>query len=140
MLKLPWPIIFLLAAPGLVFGAATIFALIHGIEYRIALLVLVTIGVAAVWLAPYAPVRTAFAAGFLAALLAVWLQGAFLELYFENNPDYQMEHGPFGLGIRVWVFVGAPIGAGVAAIVSAFAALVAAMGAKVARRLIGSSS
>ena len=117
------PIIFALALPGLFFGVATIFAVIHGREHFVALATLATIGAVAAVLAPDAALRIAFASGFLAALIAVWLQGAFLDLYFDNNPDYRMDVGPFGLNIRLFVFVMSPVGAMIAGGVSALTAL-----------------
>jgi hypothetical protein len=97
MSKIQWRLVIMISLSGLVFAGLTIFALIPGKEQLVVILMLFAIAVSMTRLAPGAPMRNAFAAGFLTALLAVWTQAAFLPLYFENNPSYSQIAIPFGL-------------------------------------------
>ncbi len=112
---------------GLTFAGLTIVAAIHGAEHRVALAMLVGIALLAVFAAPDAPKRNAFASGFLIALVAVLTQAAFLPVYFENNPSYQLVEIPFGLSARSYIMLFAPLGAAVAGAMTTAVAWVAAV-------------
>jgi hypothetical protein len=110
MSDLRWQAILTTSSSGILFGALTIFAWISGYEQWVALIIIAGIGKVMAYVVHDTPVRHAFVAGFLAGLLAVWTQAAFLPLYFENNPSYQFIEVPFGLGARMYTVLVAPIG------------------------------
>lgn len=93
----------------------------------VGLLMLVGIAALALLVAPGAPKRNAFAGGFVVALIAVLTQAAFLPLYFENIPSYQLIEIPFGLSARSYIILFAPLGAVVAGAIAAGFAWVAAI-------------
>jgi len=122
------PLVLLIGAlAGLTFAGLTIFAAIHGAEHIIALAMFVSVALLATIAAPGAPKRNAFVGGFLAALFAVLTQAAFLPIYFENNPSYQLIEIPFGLSARSYIILFAPLGAVVAGVVTAIFAWAAAV-------------
>ena len=108
---LRWDYLLLLSVIGAVYGAITIFGWIHGYEYWVALVLIGGVGKIAALLVRQAPLRNAFAAGFLAALLALALQAAFMPVYFVNNPAYAAEEIPLGLSARQYTLLFAPLGA-----------------------------
>ena len=110
MSNLRWRLIFVASLGGVVFGALTIFAVISGHEGLFALLIIAGIAKLMAFRVSDTPIRHAFAAGFLAGLLAVWSQAAFLPLYFENNPAYAQIPIPFGLPARTYTALVAPLG------------------------------
>jgi hypothetical protein len=79
------------------------------------------------------PARVAFAAGFIAALVAVWTQGIFLDTYFAHNPAYRTVDIPFGLSPRVWTIGMAPVGALIGGALSAVSAFIVRRGRSVLR-------
>ncbi len=122
------PLMLLIGAmAGLTFAGLTIVAAIHGGEHMVGLSMIVGIALLAVVVAPDAPKRNAFASGFLMALVAVLTQAAFLPIYFDNNPSYQLIEIPFGLSARSYIILFAPIGAVVAGVVTAIFAWAAAV-------------
>ncbi len=123
MSNLRWRLILLTSLGGILFGILTILAWISGYEYRVALIIVSGIAIVMAFSVHDAPIRNAFVAGFLAGLLGIWTQAAFLSLYFENNPAYQQIAIPFGLSARMYTVLSAPIGgliAGAAASVIAW--------------------
>ena len=65
------------------------------------------------------PVLHGFWAGFLAGLVAIELQAAFLPIYFSNNPGYSDIEIPFGLPARLATALLAPLPAFVAGLATA---------------------
>ncbi|MEM8815873.1 MAG: hypothetical protein AAGE85_08600 [Pseudomonadota bacterium] len=116
-----WGRVLILAVAGPVYGGLTILGWIHGIEHWVALILIGGVGKAAALLAPSAPIRHAFAAGFLTAVAALLTQALFVPLYFENNPGYASIEVPFGLSARAYTLGFAPLG-GLAAGLLAMAA------------------
>ena len=110
MKNIRWRPVLLTSITGIIFGVLTIFAVISGYEGWVALISIAGIGKVMAYLVPDAPIRNAFVAGFLAGLLAIWTQAAFLPLYFENNPAYQQIEIPFGLPARTYTVLSAPFG------------------------------
>lgn len=110
MVTIDWKTAAGLALAGPLFGAATIFALIQGLEHYVALAVILLIGVGSAVMARRAAMWTAFAAGFLAALSAVTLQAIFIDTYFANNPAYAEIAVPLGFSAAAWTFLLAPVG------------------------------
>jgi hypothetical protein len=80
---------------------------------------------------PAKHVRVAFAAGFVAALVAVWTQGILLDTYFAHNPAYRTVDIRFGLSARVWTIGMAPVGALVGGALSAASAFIVRRGRNV---------
>lgn len=114
MSKIQWSLVLLLSLSGVAFGLLTIFAVISGYEQWVAMVLLPVIAVTMALKVRQNTQRNAFAAGFLAALFAVWTQALFLPLYFENNPAYREVEIPFGLSAQAWTTLSAPVGAVVA--------------------------
>lgn len=111
MARMVWKWILVAVTCGAVFAALTIGGLIHGHEHVIGLAMLVGL---AIWVGhryPQVALRNAFAAGAGFAVTALWVQGMFLTLYFQNNPGYQDVPIPFGLGPRAFTLLFSPIGA-----------------------------
>ncbi|WP_420434931.1 hypothetical protein [Hyphobacterium sp.] len=110
MVTIDWKTAAGLALAGPLFGAATIFALIQGLEHYVALAAILVIGVASAVRTRRAAMWTAFAAGFLAALSAVLLQAIFIDTYFDNNPEYAEIAVPLGFSAAAWTTLFAPVG------------------------------
>jgi len=117
-----WNCTLLLSASGLLYAIVTIFGWVQGFEYWVALLLIGGVGKVAALLAPQAPLRNAFAAGFLAAMLALILQAVFMPVYFDNNPAYAAVEIPFGLSARQYTLLFAPLGGLLAAMLAAASA------------------
>ena len=122
MSRIRWSLVGSLALVGPLFGGLTIFAIIQGWEPIVAAILLLGIGMACALLIRRHPVRNALVAGFLAGLLAIWTQVAFLDAYFAANPAYRQIEIPFGLAPRSWTVLFAPLGAVAAALVAAIGA------------------
>ncbi len=120
--RIRWDYTLLLSISGLLYAAVTVFGWVRGFEYWVALVLIGGVGKTAALLAPQAPLRNAFAAGFLAALLALTLQALFMPVYFDNNPGYANVEIPFGLSARQYTLVFAPLGGLVAALLAAASA------------------
>lgn len=110
MSNLSWRLILVTSTSGLLFGGLTILAWFSGFEQRVALIMLAGIGKIMAFCADERPVRHALVAGFLAGLIAIWTQAAFLPLYFENNPAYRLIEIPFGMTARTYTTLAAPFG------------------------------
>lgn len=110
---------------GAAFGGATIGGVLNGIEHVVALGLIGAIGAGTgLWVRTRA-LMAGFTAGFVMALTAIMVQGAFLDAYFINNPGYGSIDIPFGLTARQWTFGFAPLGGLVAGFMSAIVALIA---------------
>jgi len=120
--RIRWDYTFLLSLSGLFYAAVTVFGWVHGFEHWVALVLIGGVGKIAALLAPQAPLRNAFAAGFLAALLALMLQAMFMSVYFANNPGYANVEIPLGLSARQYTLLFAPLGGLVAALLAAASA------------------
>lgn len=123
MKRIKWGLVFLLSLSGFVFAGLTIASWIAGYEHLVGLIMIAGVAKGAVFFAPEAAKRNAFAAGFLTAIFAVWTQAAFLPLYFKNNPEYLEIEIPLGLSPFAYTILFSPL-AGLAA--GALAALIAA--------------
>ena len=117
-----WDYALWLSVSGLLYAAMTIFGWAHGYEYWVALVLIGGVGKLAALLAPRAPIQNAFAAGFLAAMLALVLQAVFMPVYFDNNPAYTAVEIPFGLSARQYTLLFAPPGGLLAATLAAASA------------------
>ncbi len=118
--KTPWLFVLLVAGiPGYMFADLTIAGWIHGWEGPVALALILLVGFLVFRKNLPRPVRYGFGIGFLAGLLAIELQAAFLPLYFANNPDYALIEIPFGLPARLATAVFAPINATIAGLLTA---------------------
>lgn len=124
MKRISWGLVFLLSFSGFVFAGLTIASWIAGYEHLVGLIMIAGVAKGAVFFAPEAPKRNAFAAGFLTGIFAVWTQAAFLPLYFKNNPDYLEIEIPLGLSPVAYTILFSPL-AGLAA--GALAVVIAAV-------------
>jgi hypothetical protein len=105
---------------GLLFAALTISGSLRGVDVTkwTALGLLVVIAVWVALRAPTRPLRHGLAAGFLAALAAIWAQALLLETYFANNPGYAGIQVPLGLSARQATFLLGPANALLAGLVT----------------------
>ena len=124
MKGIKWRLVLILSLSGIVFAALTIASWIAGYEHLVGLITIAGVAKGAVFFAPKAPKKNAFAAGFLTGIFAVWTQAAFLPLYFKNNPEYLDIEIPLGLSPLAWTVLFSPL-AGLAA--GALATLIAAI-------------
>lgn len=130
-----WGRVLILAVAGPVYGGLTILGWIHGLEHWVALILIGAVGKVAALLAPSAPIRHAFAAGFLTAVAALLVQALFAPLYFENNAGYASIEIPFGLSPVTYTLAFAPIGGLLAGLLAMAAAwLVSSMLVLLAKR------
>ncbi len=111
MRNLEWKALIWTAMGGLLYGGLTLMGWIQGSEYLVAGLIWTAIACFWAFSRPQRAVRHAFVAGFIAVLLAVWLQAAFLDYYFSNNPGNQNIEIPFALSPRVFTVLFSPVGA-----------------------------
>ncbi|MEM9617335.1 MAG: hypothetical protein AAF936_05185 [Pseudomonadota bacterium] len=123
MARIRWGIVLTLSLIGLVYAALTILAWINGLEYWVALISLASVGKLVVLLERKAPVRNAFAAGFFTALFALWGQMAFVDIYFQNNPEYLSAEVPFGLSPVSFTLLFSPLGGIMGGLLAAITAL-----------------
>ncbi|MEO1243447.1 MAG: hypothetical protein AAFX54_16170 [Pseudomonadota bacterium] len=110
MARIRWGLALTLSLSGLVYAALTILAWINGLEHWVALITLAGVGKLVVLLERQAPVRSAFAAGFFTAVFALWGQMAFVDIYFQNNPEYLSAEVPFGLSPVSFTLLFSPLG------------------------------
>lgn len=115
--QIEWKIILAVLPAGALFAVATILGWIHGYERGIALALLLIAAIALARGVPERPFTHGFLGGFLAAELAVLLQALFLEIYFDNNPEYRAIEIPFGLEARTATFLLSPLNAVVAGLI-----------------------
>ena len=109
---------------GVTYGLLTVFALISGLEHKIALSVLVLIGLIIGVSKLSRRLFVSFAIGFFTALSALATQMLLAGAYFHNNPQYLDVEIPFGLSPVQFTVLFAPIGSFVAGSISMiFAAL-----------------
>lgn len=110
MAQIRWGLVLTISLSGLVYAALTILAWINGLEHWVALITLVGVGKLVVLLERKAPVRNAFTAGFFTALFALWGQMAFVDVYFQNNPEYLSAEAPLGLSPVSFTLLFSPLG------------------------------
>lgn len=109
---------------GVTYGLLTVFALISGLEHKIALSGLVLIGLIIGVSKLSRRLLVSFAIGFFTALFALATQMLLAGTYFHNNPQYLDVEIPFGLSPVQFTVLFAPIGSFVAGSISMiFAAL-----------------
>lgn len=122
MSKIRWPLVGTLSMSGVVYAWLTILAWIHGHEHWVALIIVISIAIIAVFLEQRAPVRLAFVAGYGTALLALWTQALFAPLYLQNNPAYASIDVPFGLSMVSYTLAFSPVGGLIAGCLAALIA------------------
>ena len=121
MIKLRWGLLAILACCGVIYGALTIVAWVHGYEQVIALMILISVGVCVACVEQVTPLRHAFIAGFFTAIAALVTQMLFATIYFQNNPGYSDIELPFGLSPQVFTLLFSPLGGLLAACIAVLA-------------------
>lgn len=116
------------ALTGLTYGLLTVFALISGLEHRVALTALLGVGAFAGSVRRSRPILIGFVAGFLTTQFALATQILLMDIYFANNPDYLEIEIPLRLTAVQYTLLLAPFGGLVAGLISAFAAILVRAG------------
>ncbi len=126
MTKIKWRLVLFLSLTGLLFAGLTVASWIAGYEHLVGLIMIAGVAKGAVFFAPEAPRKNAFAAGFLTGIFAVWTQAAFLPLYFKNNPKYLEIEIPLGLSPFAWTVLFSPLAGLAGGVVALFLAAILA--------------
>ena len=111
--RFDWKLVFAVTPLGLAFAALTITGALKGVKATqgTALALLVVTAAIVALRASGRPFGHGFAAGFLAALVAIETQALFLPLYFANNPQWADLEMPFGWSPRLATAVLGPLNA-----------------------------
>ena len=120
---------------GVVYALLTVFSLIVGLEHRIALSIIIIVGVTAYLTSTERKLATAFSAGFAVVFVAIWTQIAFHDQYVANYPQYAEVEVPLGLTPITYTMLFSPFGAIAGSLIAGAAAVLLHLAWMLRRRL-----
>ncbi|MEE8258959.1 MAG: hypothetical protein V3R20_04665 [Sphingomonadales bacterium] len=111
-----WTQRLLIAQMGTIFGILSLVSFIAGLEYYFFFALMLAAGLLAAWLAREKFFKEGFILGFFTWWFAILVQGIFIGVYLENNPQYQDLAQDLPLGVQALTLLGgsaAAVGFGV---------------------------
>ena len=84
-----WTQRILFAQMGTLFGVLSLYTVVAGMERYLFFIMIVVTGLIVAWLARERFLREGFILGFMTWYLAILVQGVFIDIYLENNPQYR---------------------------------------------------
>ena len=101
-----WTQRLLIAQMGTIFGILSLVSFISGLEYYFFFALMLAAGIIAARLAREKFFKEGFILGFFTWWFAILVQGVFIGVYLENNPQYQSLADDLPFGVQAMTLLG----------------------------------